>query len=187
MNARRHPARGFSMIEVMVALIVIAIAVFGTAKIQALTMNATHNSASRSIAALQAASLAAAMRANPAYWGSSSSPPPAAVATYTYSASAGTGTTVVDATLALSTDCSTAVCTPQTMAAFDLNKWLTSIQGALPAGGAVVTCATPSSTVPETCTISVSWAEKAMMSNNVLNTALATGANVLTYTLVVQP
>ena len=198
MKLRRRSASGFSMIEVMVALIVIAIAVFGTAKIQALTINATHNSASRSIAALQAASLAAAMRANPAYWGSASAPPPNLVTTYTYSASTGTGSTATDASLtALTTDCSTTVCSPQAMAAYDLRSWLASLNGvsaALPAGGADVQCATPTSTVPETCIVRVWWVEKAVGTTNVLNSAtsvlnnsLFTGTNAQSYTLVVQP
>lgn len=177
-----RPAAGFSMIEVMVALLVIAIALFGTAKIQALTINATHNSASRSIAALQAASLAASMRANEAYWTSLSAPPPAAVASYNTS----TGVTTLDTSLAgLTANCASVSCTPAAMAAYDLNAWVASLTSALPAGGATVACAVASSAVPETCTVTVQWTEKSVAANALT----LSGANpvTLSYSLVVQP
>lgn len=187
MNKCLSRQRGFSMIEVMVALIVIAIALFGTAKMQALGINSSHNSAVRSIAALQAASMAAAMRANPAYWGNSSSPPPTTVASYSYSTSTNAVTQTTDSTLAYTTDCGAGVCTPQQMAAYDLSKWIASLAAALPAGGANVACAVPSSTVPETCTVEVDWIEKQVSANALTTGGAGNSLTPFTYKLIVQP
>jgi type IV pilus assembly protein PilV len=179
---RATGSRGFSMIEVMVALIVIAIAVFGTAKMQGLVINATHNSANRSLAALQAASLAAAMRANPAYWASVTSPPPVNVATYSGS---GIGISLHSSLSGLTKDCSTAVCTPAQMAAWDLKSWATSLNTILGVGsGANISCAAGSSTAPNTCTVEVDWQEKTVAANTTQRNAAAA---TQTYTLLVQP
>lgn len=182
---RRAPAKpGFSMIEVMVALVVIAIAVFGTAKMQGLVINASHNSANRSLAALQAASLAAMMRANPAYWASVSSPPPVSVATYSTAASS--NGISLDASLSTIGACATTSCSPAAMAAYDLTTWAASLNTALGSGsGANVNCAAGSATAPNTCTIEVDWPEKTVSANPTL--AAGQASSLQKYTLVVQP
>src|SRR5579871_1202658 len=67
MTTQRH-LHGFSVLEVMVALIIISVGLLGIAKMQALAIASTTTSRTRSIAALEAASLASAMRADRAYW-----------------------------------------------------------------------------------------------------------------------
>ncbi len=59
---------GFSLVEVMVSLAIIAVGMLGVAGIMALSMNNDDTSRMQSLAALQAASMATAMQANPAYW-----------------------------------------------------------------------------------------------------------------------
>ncbi len=176
------------MIEVMVALLVIAVAMFGTAKIQALTLGSTHNSSTRSLIALQASSLAAAMRANEAYWSSGS--PPLVVASF----SASTGVTTLDATLAAqNVDCTALACTPVQMAGYDLQHWLGASTGPLantgllaqfPTSGANVSCAPAVSTTPVACTIEVDWTEKVVASNAANTNSTPT---VYTYQLLVMP
>ncbi len=62
---------GFSLIEVMVALIIIAVGMLGIAKMQALALSTTQSSGTRSLVAIEAASLAASMHANRDYWATS--------------------------------------------------------------------------------------------------------------------
>ena len=93
------PARGFGLIEAMIAVAVVAIGLLGFAKMQALAVGSTHSSGTRALIALQASSLAGAMRANEAYWG-------AGVAPTSFTVS---GSTLSDSTLnGLSTDCAEA-------------------------------------------------------------------------------
>ncbi|WP_165488621.1 MULTISPECIES: type IV pilus modification protein PilV [Dyella] len=62
--------RGVSLIEVMVAVIVFSVGVLGIAMLQAKGSQFTKQSGARTVAILQARSLADAMRANPAgVWG----------------------------------------------------------------------------------------------------------------------
>ncbi len=54
----RSRTQGFSLIEVMVALIIIAVGMLGIAKMQALALSNTESSGVRSLVAIEAASLA---------------------------------------------------------------------------------------------------------------------------------
>ena len=66
---RRHPqAAGFSIIEVMIALFVISIGLLGIAKLEASSISSTNVANRRSLAAIEAASLAASMHVNRGYW-----------------------------------------------------------------------------------------------------------------------
>ena len=71
----RQTARGFTLIEVMVALIIISIGMLGIAKMQGLALSSTNASRSRALASIEASSLASAMQANRAYWSASGSLP----------------------------------------------------------------------------------------------------------------
>ena len=173
---------GFTLIEVLVALIVIAIGLLGVAGMQALAINSTSIARTQSLAAMQASSLAAAMQANEAYWTNG------ALASTTVN-----GQTLSDATLNSQTvDCSAAPCNLSAqMAAYDLKQWGQSLQNLLPGGQGQVTCTTIIGT-PVTCTISVSWTEKNVALNAATGTetgALATGQGGITqtYSMVVQP
>ena len=53
--------RGFSLVEVMVAVIVICVGLLGIAKMQALALSNTTTSRLRALAAIEAAGLASAM------------------------------------------------------------------------------------------------------------------------------
>src|ERR1700688_2545651 len=92
-------ADGFTLIEVLVALIITAIGLLGIAKIEALAFANTGSASTRSLVAIQAAGLASAMHANRAYWALGLAPSPFTI----------TGTVISDATLAatatLATDC----------------------------------------------------------------------------------
>jgi len=170
----RHAARqrGFTLIEALVALLVISIGLLGIAGMQALAINNTSVARVQSLAALQAASLASAMQSNEAYW--------------TLGALANTtvnGAVLRDATLnAQSVDCTAAVCTPVQMASWDVQQWGQSLAALLPGGNGQITCTTVVGT-PITCTISVNWQEKTVG----LNAGQSVAAQQQTYTMVVQP
>src|ERR1700722_11762631 len=72
---RRHcpaaPAassRGFSLIEVMIAVLVVSLGLLGVAKLEAVSYSSTTVANKRSLAAFEAASLAATMHVNRGYW-----------------------------------------------------------------------------------------------------------------------
>jgi type IV pilus assembly protein PilV len=178
-------AGGFTLIEVLVALIITAIGLLGIAKIQALVYANTSSASSRSLVAIQAAGLASAMHANRAYWALALAPSPLTI----------TGTVISDATLAATatgaTDCylggaAAPPCSPATLAAFDLHTWANALNGLLP-GSNPITTITCAGALPVNCTVQVTWNEKTVNLNaqTAANTSTATFAP--TYTLYVEP
>ena len=63
-----HHEAGFTLVEVLIALLISSIGLLGLAGMQALALASTQVSSVRSLVALQASSLAAAMHSNQAYW-----------------------------------------------------------------------------------------------------------------------
>jgi len=184
-SAASAGAGGFTLIEVLVALVITAIGLLGIAKIEALAFANTGSASTRSLVAIQAAGLASAMHANRAYWALGLSPPSFTI----------TGTVISDATLAGTatgaTDCylggaAPPPCSPATLAAFDLHTWANALNGLLP-GSNPVTTITCAGALPVNCTIAVTWNEKTVSLNAqaAANTTSATFAP--TYTLYVEP
>ena len=175
MSQRCH---GFSLVEVLVALIVMSIGLLGIAKMQAAALSNTAIASTRSLAAIEAASLAASMHANQGYWSS-----PAVAASITIQ-----GATVTP-TVAPVVDCTAASCTPASLAAYDLQQWTTAALQVLPPDyQAAITC-TPTVTPPN-CTIQIQWAEKSVAVNkNGLAEARDTtiALNLPKYELYVEP
>jgi len=167
---------GFSLIEVLIAFVIIMVGVLGFAKSQAVALSNTTISSTRSNAALQAASLAAAMHANKVYWATGSAPASMTV----------TGTVLSDATLnGNSAICTSVACTPSQLASFDLRTWGDVLQKQFSVGKGGVVCSTVT-TVPITCTISISWQEKNVALNRAVTPAAPT-PTTQTYTLIVIP
>ena len=180
--------RGFSLVEVMIALVVLSIGLLGIAKIQALAYASTGTASVRSLAAIEAGSLASAMRANRAYW-SVFAPANAGITVV------GTTVSSPDATfnglLAATQDCSatgTAPCSATVQAAFDLQQWALALSQILPNAGATVAC--ENLTLPVDCTVTVTWNEKAVAINK-QGVVTVSAANTLngqqSYTLYVEP
>jgi type IV pilus assembly protein PilV len=168
-------ARGFSLMEVMVALVVSTVGLLGLAKMEALAMSSTGVASSRSLAAIEASSLAAAMHANPGYWQAGT-----AQASYLIS---GTATTNPYAASPACTLTGTSSCSPQAMAYNDLNQWAGAVSQVLPGYLATINCS--QANFPVTCTIQLQWTE-----NGVAVNAQQTQMNSLvtpTYVLFVQP
>jgi len=183
--AKRVAARGFTLIEVLVALVITAIGLLGIAKIQALVYANTSSASARSLVAIQAAGLASAMHANRAYWAVGSAPTPLTI----------TGTVISDTTLNTAatgaTDCNLggalAPCTPASLAAFDLHTWANALNALLPNSNPVTTITCPPASTPLNCTVVVTWNEKTVS----LNAQAAAGTTATTfaptYTLYVEP
>lgn len=179
-------SRGFTLIEVLVALIVLSVGLLGIAKMEALALSNTSVASRRSLAAIEAASLADSMHANRGYWAT------AANANITV-----TGATVTNAPGNVAATCSPppagAPCGAADLASYDLQAWANGLSAVLPSDQAAVSC---NATTPIECSITLQWSEQALGLNNAQAQAASTPANETqanttiqnaTYTLYVQP
>jgi type IV pilus assembly protein PilV len=181
-------AGGFSLIEVMVALIIVAVGMLGIAKMQALALSTTASSGVRSLVAIEAASLAASMHYNRDYWGAT---PPTSFTVGVHTTTPGTiVVTITDPTNTLNAaaNCQTvAVCTAAQLAAYDVQQWGTALGQIVPAALATINC--QSATAPNSCNIQITWQENVVATNNAA-AAQSSAADVLNspqYTLYVEP
>lgn len=178
--------RGFSLVEVMVAVVVICVGLLGIAKMQALALSNSNTSRLRSLAAIEAAGLAAAMHSNREYWAGNTPP-----LNITVDASLNPQIQSSDAVLqaaagvdlaqgsnnpsAIVTPCvgsnnGFTTCGPSVaagtaglaLAAFDVARWTASLNALLPNPQSKITCPAPPPTQPVSCTIQIKWNEKAV-------------------------
>jgi type IV pilus assembly protein PilV len=198
-HTQPEKARGFSLVEVMVAVVVICVGLLGIAKMQALALSNTSAARLRSLAAFQAASLAASMHSNRNYWANT------APALITATPNGGLAPTLAGsdaammglATAAMAawpgepTTCVEITCQPINLAAFDLAWWLSSLNALLPSPSANISC---TQTAPAACTIQISWTENVVSQNATeINKSGPGGAPSTqqfqnpTYTLYVEP
>lgn len=175
--SRRH-ATGFSMIEVLVSMVIAAVGLLGFAKLQAAALSNTQTARTRSLVAMQTASLAAAMNVNRAYWGAPTAPAQVTVRDGVVSDPAGV--------LSAPVDCRAGGCTPAELAADDLQHWARSGHSQFPAHEATVAC-TADAGRPAHCVIEVSWAEKTVAINRSTAAAPTTMTSRQQYTLYVEP
>ena len=189
-RAVRH--RGFTLVEVLVALIIIGVGMLGIAKIQALSYASTGTASQRSIAAILASSMASAMRANRGYWQVQAATVQQLVTITNGAFTPGP----TDGALTGTASCLGASCTPQALAAYDLHQWATALSGpgGLPNSVATITCVPPTATnYPVSCTVTVNWSERNVGINaqsqgtTVGTTNNACGAIGPCYTLYVEP
>jgi type IV pilus assembly protein PilV len=182
-------SRGFSLVEVMVALIIVSVGLLGIAKMQALALSSTGTARLRSLAALEAASLAASMHADRAYWAAGATAAPITIT------GTSAGPTISDTTLATITSCTQSgatrptACTAAQMAAEDLQQWAGGgtvtggLQTLLPNYLATISCENAAG-APVTCTITIQWSEHLVNINKQEAVAAATPSP---YVLLVEP
>jgi type IV pilus assembly protein PilV len=184
-------ARGFSLIEVLVALIVVSIGLLGIAKMQALAFSSTGVASKRSLAAIEAASLASSMHANRAYWSVAGVVPITTTITGAAVASTDPGLTA-----AVNCTASGALpCTPNAVAAYDVNAWANALKTLLPNDQATIACASTVAPTPVTCTVTITWQENQVAVNAqeaaAANAAVAANSpaalQLPSYTLYIQP
>jgi type IV pilus assembly protein PilV len=204
--AMKSASSGFSLIEVLVALLVISIGLLGIAKMQALALSNTNGGRLRALAAIEAESMAQALQAERNYWGNITTAVTATIAGSAGKASVSSSDTTQNATNIVCsapssytgglqlTPCSgtgtvscastAAPCTAQKMAAYDLQQWAGRLQGVLGTDAATVNCAIATTTSPVTCQITVNWAEEQVNPNaNGSSTAMLPPS----YTVFVNP
>jgi type IV pilus assembly protein PilV len=167
---------GFSLVEVMVALVVVSIGLLGIAKMQALALSSTGTAKMRSLASIEAASLASTLRADRNYWSAI-----AANLTVTV-ANSGSVSSAQNATLnaAPASHCTsvTTPCTSAQIAAQDLSDWAKTLIAVLPAGSAVIQCNIDATgTNPVGCRIQLTWNENVIALNTATNTSATTTQN----------
>jgi type IV pilus assembly protein PilV len=182
-------ARGFSLLEVMVALCVLCVGLLGILKLEAAAVSSTTIAAKRSLAALEAASLAASMHVNRGYWtnGDASN---AVITVQGTTAVATSGAPNLAASLTAGPVCKSnpTPCAVTDMAAYDLSQWAQALQPLLQNYTAQVNCGTVS---PVSCTITIVWSENAVAINAQAAQQQAANPNATfenpSYTLYVEP
>lgn len=184
---RGRRARGFTIIELLVTLVIVSVGMLGVAKLQAAAVAETAVARTRSLMTFQAEALAAMMRSNKAFWQSSTAytqnitiPAGGVLAGGT-----GGGTGLVRPTTTDHTCKSPATpCTAANLAYDDLNTWATAFGAAFPAASGTIVCQ-GSATAPETCDITLSWSERTVAVNR--TAAAGTSSNSASLILHVQP
>lgn len=152
----RPPLHGFSLIEVLVALLVLAIGLLGLAALQTTGLKFGHQSYERTQAVLQAYDIIDRIRANKSGAGST-------INTAYNSVALGNLPTV-------SVDCATASCTGDQLAAYDVRSWNTANASLLAEGkGAICkgTFTNDSNNYPTACSttgsiyrVALTWREQ---------------------------
>lgn len=173
-NPRTVACLGFSLLEVLVALIVLSVGLLGIAKMQALALSSTAVSTRRALAALEADSLADSMHVDRGYWDSTASG-----LTFTVS-----GSTVATLPVAY-TDCTAGACNSAQLASYDLTDWAKQLKSLLPGDQASIACNT---NTPVECLITISWSEQTV-GMNATQAASGTGSAIanVNYVLYVEP
>lgn len=118
---RRLGERGFSMIEVLVTLMVVSLALLGTAGLQAHSMRLNQGGQYRSLAVFLAADLAERMEANRV-----------GALAGNYELPITTGAAFLVGTTAPSSACVSNPCSPVALANFDLSNWQSLVAKSLP-------------------------------------------------------
>ena len=158
----RLACAGFSLIEVLVALIVMSIGLLGLAKMTSLGIASTNVAGTRSLAAIEASSLAAMMHADRDYWSVGLAP-----ASFTITGGPSTTPTISDTKLQGTQPCTTtgvSACLPPAIAVHDVNAWATDLNAVLPPYLATVNCSTTVGAAVS-CAIQIQWAENGVAIN----------------------
>lgn len=186
---RHTRSLGFSLLEVMISLIIISLGILGITGMLIKGMSNAKSANQRTIAALQASSLAASMYANRAFW---AAPSPAVSFSTQWGASKPsiTSSTNINFIDASSCDGAGKKCTPQQIAGADAQNWINSINSSLANGASNVSCTTRSdgAFMINNCDITLSWTEKFVdASNKISSSSSAATSGTRTYTLHVLP
>jgi type IV pilus assembly protein PilV len=180
---RASHQQGFSLLEVMVALVVLSVGLLGVVKLESVAYSSTNVANKRSIAALEASSLAASMHVNRGYWTSPDVSGARITVTNGVAAVAASAPSLATAITAAKLCTSLTVpCLPANMAAYDLARWGAALQLLLLNlnSTATITCGTSN---PISCMINITWSENAVATNAQETVALAGPS----YTLYVEP
>lgn len=141
-SPHQRSAAGFSLLEILIAVVVLSIGVLGMASLQFASLRSNQQSYQRSQATALVSSLLDRMRANQAV-----------AATGAYALAVSTTPTAV------TTDCATVSCTPAQLAVYDLSTWHTTLTQTLPSATASITCSVTPCRAGATQIVTVLWDE----------------------------
>jgi type IV pilus assembly protein PilV len=171
----RFRSHGFSLLEVLVAVVVISLGALGIAAMQATAISSTHSSQQESLIAVEARSISDAMIANTGYWGSGLAPASLAVAS---------STSLSDGTLqGYTANCSTAVCSAGELASYDVKQWAADLAGQVPGAQGQITCVAGA---PVICTVQIAYKPNANIAINGGTQSAPASASTVTYSLTNQ-
>ena len=180
--SQQRQQRGVSLIEVLIAILIIAIGVLGIAKMQVMSISNSKISGSRNLISLQAASMASLLHSSSVYWQVSSPGTPNCNSTSPCNLS-GASTTIFGTACAVGATCAT----PAQIVAYEINTWMANINQQVPSYAAKISCSV-TATTPTTCMIEITWQEK-QTGSNATTAALATAQSLTSqsYFLYVTP
>jgi type IV pilus assembly protein PilV len=184
MKHRVPRLQGFTLLEVMIALIVLSIGLLGIVKLESASIASTTVAARRSLAALEGDSLAAMMHVNRGYW-TTPDPSGGVISVTGTTVSVTTGAANLATSVGGTTACNVVgtPCAVTDMAAYDLKQWAIAVNNLLPNYTATISCGTGS---PVSCTINMTWSENAVQDNATQTTTTA-ALSKPSYTLYVEP
>jgi type IV pilus modification protein PilV len=134
---RNGEEQGFTLIEVMIALVVLAVGLLGMATLMTTSLQSSQGAYRRSQASLMAYDLVERMRVN-----------------RTQAISSNDYTLASDAADSTAPSCNTAGCTPQQQAQLDLFQWRGALKTALPDATAAI-----GRVAPNQYTITINWSD----------------------------
>jgi type IV pilus assembly protein PilV len=179
MSVKRPPRKegGFSLLEALIAFVIIMIGLLGVAGLQALGVRSSGQAHLRTLASLDAHSLAASMRANRDYWAKLT--PPASILIQ----APASGTTVTITPAIDSANCVSETCTPEQTAGYNLKRWGSQLATMQHEATAKITRIANSGTSASAYKVRVVWSEQHMQGQGVNAPSSATHHTVV----VVQP
>ncbi len=196
--------RGFTLIEVLIALVISAIGLLGIAGMQMFSINNTSASNVRAVAAIEAANLVSRMKGNPDYWQSVSDNFAIRVVTDggdvqiedidAATDNAGETLNAQNADCTVDGACDTAA----KVAAYNLMRWKARLDTRLPNAEVSITRIKPNESPRfPILSIDISWQEKVSAQNLRMkgsyyssknsNDTLANNIRTLSYRMAVQP
>ena len=128
---------GFTLLEVLIALLVLSIGLLGFAALQTLGLRSNQMASMRTLSTQYAYDMTDRMRANPEGVDASQY-------VYTYDP---------DSPPTYSKDCRTETCTPTEMAEFDIALWINTLEQTLPSGRGSISQAVTAGVTTHTVTI----------------------------------
>ena len=152
-----HRQQGFSLIEALVAFLILSVGMLGIASLQTMSLKSGHTAAMRTVAVMKVDEILESMRSNPE-----------ALMSY----SAGTADMGVDNGCSQTT-VAAANCTPAQMALDELFRWKRSLIDALPnnagtTASVIITPAVPPQTLSQVV-VTVNWSERDLDTGNAAN------------------
>ncbi|MEY4756547.1 MAG: type pilus modification protein PilV [Pseudomonadota bacterium] len=157
----RHSELGFSMIEVLVTMLIISLALMGTAGLQAYAMRLNQGGQFRTQAVFLASDIAERIESNPV-----------AAASGDYVVTLINSADFLASTSQASTDCQDNPCNSAALAAFDLSDWQTAIAQTLPQSSWSIDRTVDALT--STYTITINWVDR---QDNVTQASPDTGSS----------